>query len=158
MHSLLRSKHGCWTCRIRRKKCDETSPICLTCESLCITCHGYGPKPEWMDNGEKEKAMSHDIKQIVKLTSRRKGRSRLESAITKLQEQYYSPTDGEDTGKGNVKIAPKVIDAESRYLSPKSNASHRTTSQISSTETTSIEATSPQSRDLDEVTRPPFPS
>ncbi|KAL4950358.1 fungal-specific transcription factor domain-containing protein [Aspergillus filifer] len=67
-----RSKHGCWTCRLRKKKCDEHRPRCQTCESLSITCYGYGEKPEWMDNGPQEKAVAEGIKQIVKVTSRRK--------------------------------------------------------------------------------------
>ncbi|KAJ7110803.1 hypothetical protein C8R43DRAFT_161492 [Mycena crocata] len=40
---------GCWTCRLRRKKCDETRTAgsCSTCIRLGIDC--LGPKkPEWM--------------------------------------------------------------------------------------------------------------
>ncbi|KAJ8066602.1 hypothetical protein OCU04_005649 [Sclerotinia nivalis] len=74
MNGVLRSKNGCWTCRLRKKKCDERKPSpCSICESLAITCYGYGAKPEWMDNGLKEKEMANSIKQIVKHTSRRKG-------------------------------------------------------------------------------------
>ncbi|RDW87251.1 hypothetical protein BP5796_02945 [Coleophoma crateriformis] len=72
MSAPLRSKQGCWTCRLRKKKCDEGHPCCLTCESLSITCYGFGPKPDWMDNGEKERVVANNIKQIVKHTSRRK--------------------------------------------------------------------------------------
>lgn len=36
-----RSKHGCRTCRRRRKKCDETRPTCLGCRKLGIECEGY---------------------------------------------------------------------------------------------------------------------
>ncbi|KAH6987660.1 fungal-specific transcription factor domain-containing protein [Ilyonectria sp. MPI-CAGE-AT-0026] len=74
MKTPLRSKQGCWTCRLRKKKCDERQPACSVCESLLITCYGYGPKPEWMDDAEEEKAMISSIKQIVKHTSRRRGR------------------------------------------------------------------------------------
>ncbi|KAH8733612.1 fungal-specific transcription factor domain-containing protein [Ilyonectria robusta] len=74
MKTPLRSKQGCWTCRLRKKKCDERQPVCAVCESLLITCYGYGPKPEWMDDGEEEKAMISSIKHIVKHTSRRRGR------------------------------------------------------------------------------------
>ncbi|KAF2805448.1 uncharacterized protein BDZ99DRAFT_574386 [Mytilinidion resinicola] len=73
----LRGKQGCWTCRLRKKKCDEGRPHCSTCESLSITCYGYGPKPDWMDNGEKERAISKSIKDIVKYTSRRKRTTQL---------------------------------------------------------------------------------
>lgn len=50
-----RSKTGCWTCRLRRKKCNEGGPPCANCESRGVFCHGYGPKPPWKDRGEKEK-------------------------------------------------------------------------------------------------------
>ncbi|KAI5288885.1 hypothetical protein KEM52_000991, partial [Ascosphaera acerosa] len=36
-----RSKHGCRTCRRRRKKCDETRPTCLGCRKLGLECEGY---------------------------------------------------------------------------------------------------------------------
>lgn len=38
---VTRSKHGCGTCRRRRKKCDETRPTCLNCRKLAIDCEGY---------------------------------------------------------------------------------------------------------------------
>ncbi|OBT65925.1 hypothetical protein VE03_05488 [Pseudogymnoascus sp. 23342-1-I1] len=68
----LWSKQGCWTCRLRKKKCDEGHPQCSTCESLSITCHGYGSKPDWMDGGDGERAVANGIKEVVKHTSRRK--------------------------------------------------------------------------------------
>jgi C6 transcription factor Pro1 len=100
MKGPLRSKQGCWTCRLRRKKCDEKHPLCSTCESLKIICYGYGEKPDWMDNGEKEKAIANNIKQIVKKTSRQKGRL----GISMSRFQGRSEPQKED---GPVKIAPK---------------------------------------------------
>ena len=55
MSRSQRSKTGCWTCRLRRKKCNEGGLPCLNCESRGVFCHGYGPKPPWKDRGEKEK-------------------------------------------------------------------------------------------------------
>ena len=68
----LRSKQGCWTCRLRKKKCDEDHPLCSMCTSLSITCYGYGPKPTWMNDPEQERAVANSIKEIVKHTSRQK--------------------------------------------------------------------------------------
>lgn len=79
MSGPLRSKQGCWTCRLRKKKCDEGRPLCSLCTSLSITCYGYGPRPDWMDNGEREKAVANGIKEIVKHTSRRKITTQLSS-------------------------------------------------------------------------------
>jgi hypothetical protein len=115
MNSTLRSKQGCWTCRLRRKKCDEKHPFCSTCESLTITCYGYGSRPDWMDNGEKEKAMANSIKQIVKKTSRQKGR--LGISIARFQGRSGSQTDG-----GPVKIAPKSTSAGTGIPSVRTDA------------------------------------
>ena len=61
-----RSMFGCWSCRVRKKKCDEYYPICTACYSRRITCHGYGPKPEWMDGGENEKKVVDELKRGIK--------------------------------------------------------------------------------------------
>jgi len=46
-----RLRTGCWTCRIRKKRCDETpneAGICGECDRLAIKCLGWGEKrPEW---------------------------------------------------------------------------------------------------------------
>ncbi|CAE6444901.1 unnamed protein product [Rhizoctonia solani] len=48
----IRTKGGCLTCRIRRKKCDESREFsngCETCARLHIECLGYSTKrPEWL--------------------------------------------------------------------------------------------------------------
>ena len=46
-----RSRTGCITCRIRKKKCDEQRPSCLACRSRQLTCYGYAePPPPWYTN------------------------------------------------------------------------------------------------------------
>ncbi|KAI8628997.1 fungal-specific transcription factor domain-containing protein [Xylariaceae sp. FL1651] len=62
----IRSSQGCWTCRLRRKKCDETKPVCVTCAGLEIDCLYSDTKPEWMDGGVREKQMADDLKVTVK--------------------------------------------------------------------------------------------
>lgn len=55
---------GCWTCRIRRKKCDER-PVqgsCQTCNRLMIECLGFGPKPSWMRDKEQVDMYKAQIK------------------------------------------------------------------------------------------------
>ena len=44
---ITRSRTGCWTCRTRRKKCDETRPVCRTCAALDLVCEGYGVRLKW---------------------------------------------------------------------------------------------------------------
>ena len=62
MSTAQRSKTGCWTCRLRRKKCNEGGPPCANCESRGVFCHGYGPKPPWKDRGEKEKEQASRLR------------------------------------------------------------------------------------------------
>ncbi|KAL4963317.1 Zn(II)2Cys6 transcription factor [Aspergillus stella-maris] len=40
-----RSKDGCYTCRLRRKKCDEKHPICSACSTLGVNCQYE--RPSW---------------------------------------------------------------------------------------------------------------
>ena len=42
-----RSRTGCWTCRARRKKCDESRPECTQCVNKGIKCGGYGARLKW---------------------------------------------------------------------------------------------------------------
>ncbi|CAE6420028.1 unnamed protein product [Rhizoctonia solani] len=39
----IRSTNGCYTCKNRKKKCDETHPHCLRCTGMGIQCGGYPP-------------------------------------------------------------------------------------------------------------------
>ncbi|KAI0467817.1 fungal-specific transcription factor domain-containing protein [Xylaria cf. heliscus] len=75
--STVRSFNGCWTCRLRRKKCDERRPVCEICTSLHITCHFGQEKPEWMDGGARQEEMAARFKQEVKDNAhrRREGRA-----------------------------------------------------------------------------------
>lgn len=75
MSAKTRSNAGCWTCRLRRKKCDERKPVCNSCGALEITCYSDDAKPDWMDGGPKQKAMAEKIKaQVKKQASQRRDR------------------------------------------------------------------------------------
>jgi hypothetical protein len=132
MSAALRSKQGCWTCRLRKKKCDERRDICSTCESLTITCYGYGNKPDWMDNGEKERAMANSIKQIVKHTSRRKATGRL--GILKAKFQKHDNIELDPSQMIEPASAPRILQkAGNEDLKSKSPAASITQSQDSAT-------------------------
>jgi hypothetical protein len=82
-----RSTGGCWTCKLRKKKCDEAKPACAICCSLNLECSGYGSKPDWMDAGAKEKEMVAKMGHTVKEASSQKKRI----AMRKRQGQLPSP-------------------------------------------------------------------
>ena len=61
-----RSLAGCWTCKLRRKKCDGNPGVCEACASLGITCHYDLERPEWMDGRLQQEAMAQGIRRQVK--------------------------------------------------------------------------------------------
>ncbi|KAI5962102.1 uncharacterized protein KGF55_003178 [Candida pseudojiufengensis] len=41
MGKITRVRTGCWTCKKRHRKCDETKPACNNCKSTGRECEGY---------------------------------------------------------------------------------------------------------------------
>lgn len=59
-----RSRTGCYTCRLRRKKCDEGTPMCSACKHLGLTCEYK--RPMWWSNNDARRKHKDDIKMIIK--------------------------------------------------------------------------------------------
>ncbi|KAM4054931.1 fungal specific transcription factor [Hirsutella rhossiliensis] len=59
-----RSRTGCFTCRLRRKKCDEGSPMCTACRHLGLQCEYK--RPMWWSNNDARRQHKEDIKNIIK--------------------------------------------------------------------------------------------
>lgn len=74
----------CWTCKIRHVKCDATPTACVQCTSRQINCHGYGPKPLWMDGGEEEERERQLIKRAVKNNFKQK--KKLQHRLIRTQD------------------------------------------------------------------------
>ena len=89
MSTGRRTKSGCWTCRLRRKKCDEEGLPCSNCSARGIFCHGYGLKPSWKDRGEQEKEEASRLQMRSRV--RRKSRSNTISAPTDDTELQFAP-------------------------------------------------------------------
>lgn len=71
-----RSRTGCLTCRIRKKKCDEQQPVCRSCRARQLTCFGYGfdaPAPSWVTGGAswKEVMDSKEARELRRLAELR---------------------------------------------------------------------------------------
>lgn len=45
--NITRVRTGCFTCRKRKKKCDEKRPTCLNCQKTGIICEGYPQQVYW---------------------------------------------------------------------------------------------------------------
>jgi C6 transcription factor Pro1 len=61
-----RSRTGCFTCRLRRKKCDEGRNACKACKHLGLQCEYK--RPFWWGNSEQRKRQKEAIKLMIKRT------------------------------------------------------------------------------------------
>ncbi|KAH6612453.1 fungal-specific transcription factor domain-containing protein [Boeremia exigua] len=61
-----RSRTGCFTCRLRRKKCDEGKGACRACKHLGLKCEYK--RPVWWSNNEQRRNQKEVIKNIIKRT------------------------------------------------------------------------------------------
>ncbi|KAL9044716.1 MAG: hypothetical protein Q9214_002165 [Letrouitia sp. 1 TL-2023] len=61
-----RSRSGCFTCRLRRKKCDEGKGQCKACKHLGLKCEYK--RPMWWSNNDQRKQQKEIIKNIIKRT------------------------------------------------------------------------------------------
>ncbi|KAI9731291.1 MAG: Transcriptional regulatory protein pro1 [Claussenomyces sp. TS43310] len=84
-----RSRTGCYTCRLRRKKCDEGSPCCSACKNLGLQCDYK--RPMWWSNNEHRGLQKDNIKMIIK---RKKLTEKTNSATTQVM------TPGDETPPG----------------------------------------------------------
>ncbi|KAI0789850.1 fungal-specific transcription factor domain-containing protein [Abortiporus biennis] len=75
----VRAKSGCYTCRIRRKKCDEqpnAEGSCQTCVRLRLQCLGFGAKrPDWMRENNSVLELREKIKNFLASQGMIKGHS-----------------------------------------------------------------------------------
>ncbi|KUJ11337.1 uncharacterized protein LY89DRAFT_689209, partial [Mollisia scopiformis] len=76
MSQIKKTVDGCWTCRIRRKRCNSRRPVCDNCHSLEIVCHFDEQKPKWMDNGDEQRKMMQTIKNETKQNALRRREKR----------------------------------------------------------------------------------
>ncbi|KAG9315231.1 hypothetical protein JVU11DRAFT_4364 [Chiua virens] len=104
----VRAKSGCYTCRIRRKKCDEqmnTEGSCGTCVRLRLQCLGFGAKrPEWLRENRNVVDLRDKIKTFLASQGMIKGHSgsapravEQEPQILTLSADYVSPNNSPQT-------------------------------------------------------------
>ncbi|RDW81236.1 Zn(II)2Cys6 transcription factor [Aspergillus mulundensis] len=93
--SHKRSRSGCFTCRLRRKKCDEKHPSCGACSNLCVKCEYK--RPIWWGNAEQRKMHKERIKNKIKQTkmNERNGSLAIDPAAHARSLAANSPTSPE---------------------------------------------------------------
>lgn len=125
MSGSLRSKQSCWTCKLRKKKCDQSQPTCSDCELLLITCYGYGARPEWMDGGEKERDVVNSLKEIVKRSSRHKAMAKpkqIDQIIKIAPKPPNGATESNSSGHGSSGGHTSTIPSDQEYPSQRDGA------------------------------------
>lgn len=157
----VRAKSGCYTCRIRRKKCDEkmnADGSCGTCTRLRLQCLGFGAKrPDWLRDGRNVLDLREKIKSFLASQGMIKGHS------------------GSGPRSSDQDQEPQVLHLSNDYTSP-STTPQTPTLSISSSNEDRIPAVyppfrgppdsdrlpvmheSPDSPGYPEVTLPPFPT
>ncbi|ODA79366.1 hypothetical protein RJ55_04959 [Drechmeria coniospora] len=122
--SKIRSSEGCWTCRVRRKKCAENRPVCDTCRVLEITCYFQDEKPDWMDGGPKQREMGVRIKaQVKKQASSRRDRKyleMLEAGTRSVNLDDNEPAHGPHGSQEPAEATPGMSGASDTDPSPRS--------------------------------------
>lgn len=73
---------GCYTCRLRRKKCDEGAPACTACKHLGLRCEYK--RPVWWSNNDQRRFQKDNIKMIIK-------RKKLSEKTTTAASQVMTP-------------------------------------------------------------------
>ncbi|KAF2499678.1 hypothetical protein BU16DRAFT_279517 [Lophium mytilinum] len=131
----MKSYDGCWTCRLRKKRCDEIRPVCRNCSTLQITCHFGDEKPSWMDGGFGQKEKAEEIKQNVKsAAARRRGTlptDILEPIAAELDKDAGMATGGLNRQSASTKCPPfhgePALDSSPGWPSTRTRPSTKTT-------------------------------
>ncbi|PYI28112.1 hypothetical protein BP00DRAFT_449631 [Aspergillus indologenus CBS 114.80] len=89
--AMVRSSTGCWTCRLRRKKCDEEWPVCQACHLRGLACENHETKPDWMDGGCRQAKHLAVIKKQVKISVRRRREAWLRTTQSSFKEKDLRP-------------------------------------------------------------------
>jgi len=98
-----RSKTGCYTCRLRRKKCDEhrVGDACQACMRLRIECLGFGAKrPDWMKDRNVVNLIRERIKSYLASKGLIKGHAGSGSRI-QAQDDFLRLSDLRDMATGD---------------------------------------------------------
>jgi len=150
----VRAKSGCYTCRIRRKKCDEQQANedgdCGTCIRLHLQCLGFGAKrPEWLRDARNVQDLREKIKSFLAAQGMIKGTSgagaknaEQEAPVLRLSESRYSSSSDESPPTPVLSLSeelqsPKLTLSSERdapypsTLSPYNHSGLHTTQELS---------------------------
>ncbi|KAH2154332.1 hypothetical protein KXW37_001359, partial [Aspergillus fumigatus] len=87
--SYRRSRSGCYTCRVRRKKCDETRPSCQACMKLGLKCD-YKP-PLWWISVDQRRVQKERIKDRIRQTKTMEKHGSLQEYMERIRQLTQRP-------------------------------------------------------------------
>lgn len=122
----VRAKSGCYTCRIRRKKCDESpndQGHCRTCERLRLQCLGFGAKrPDWLRESRNVVDLREKIKSFLASQGMIKGHSGSgprnadqDQPFLRLTEDPYHSSSSESPQSQTLSLSPDHDDLHRRH-------------------------------------------
>ncbi|KAH6644395.1 fungal-specific transcription factor domain-containing protein [Boeremia exigua] len=120
---------ACWTCKLRRKKCNKSLPTCHDCTLLEIECHYSADRPTWMDNGKEQHKMAETVKMQVKRNLAHRARRNKIRILSK--ELNNSSTEASPPESPTFSLVPELdsnIDAPWVSLSTPASHASRTES------------------------------
>jgi hypothetical protein len=88
---------GCWVCKLRRKKCNESRPTCGDCAHLRIECQ-YGARPSWMDGGALQKQKAASLKEAIK-----------QHAVHRREQAQTNNTANPDASNRQFRVIPDIM-------------------------------------------------
>ena len=115
---MPRGRRGCWTCRIRHRRCDESVPNCEECRSRHITCHGYDlDAPEWISDDRLLQEELRRIKVAVKENFRR---------VKTIQNRQLARSTAEASHASRAQAKSERRDEQAASLGPPSSSGTNT--------------------------------
>ena len=110
-------KTGCFTCRLRRKKCDEAKPACKACRHLGLACEYK--RPIWWNDNNLRKAQKELIKTLIKKTKTTE-KQQSKEATTHLSGAHTPPSLSRSvptsaTSPGSTHARTRGVSEDSQY-------------------------------------------
>ncbi|KAG9014036.1 hypothetical protein FRB94_000233 [Tulasnella sp. JGI-2019a] len=136
-----RTKKGCWTCRIRRKKCDEeqVDGRCSTCRRLELECMGWGTKrPDWLKDRKAVDIKRAEIKVQLQSQNMIRGQIKNDSGSSPVnRNQHHRASAHTRTPSSPYLSVPDYRSRVRKATAPAASATIHDASTLSSSSSTS---------------------
>ncbi|RAL11392.1 C6 transcription factor rosa [Aspergillus homomorphus CBS 101889] len=110
--SYRRSRSGCFTCRLRRKKCDETRPICASCAKLGLKCDYR--TPGWWQSVDQRRRQKDMIKKRIRQTKVIEKEGNMKEYMDRIRALAHKPPVTMDNGFTN----PVFVEQPTAIMQP----------------------------------------